>query len=287
MSKHPRNDPSIHKGHRQRLRNRYKASGFESFSSHEILEYLLCYVIPRQDVNPLAHQLLNRFGSLANVLDASCEELQNVDGMGPTSAQFLHMLPELARIYLMNKQLSSRSFNRASDIKKFLQPLFVGATEERLLLMLFDNRMHMLYFDFIAHGSHANVYSSYREIATLVIRHNASAVIIAHNHPQGLAFSSPDDQSATVRLADFLLPLNVVLLEHFLVTEHFCVPIFSHKNSSTASCAESVLKTNFFHDLSCEHSTYAEICHDIFPESFENDIVEQFFPSSTPTNDKK
>ena len=143
---------NLHKEHRKRVRERYAATGFEGFSSHEILEYLLFYAIPRNDTNPVAHTLINRYGSLSAVLEAPYEELADMEGMGPVSAQFLSMLPQLARVYLMDRQVSMKSYD-AMAVKRYLQPMFVGATTEHLILMLLDNGMHLLDCRCVAKGS--------------------------------------------------------------------------------------------------------------------------------------
>lgn len=84
-----------HTGHRQRLKAEFLARGLEGWPDHKVLELLLCYAIPQGDVNGLAHELMERFGSLAGVLDASVEELKKVPGVGEHTAVLLRMLPAL------------------------------------------------------------------------------------------------------------------------------------------------------------------------------------------------
>jgi len=87
----------VHEGHRQRLRDRFLQDGLDGFAPHEVLELLLCYAIPQKNVNPLAHALLNHFGSLHGIFDATPEQLQQVDGIGPYAAAFLHLITPLYR----------------------------------------------------------------------------------------------------------------------------------------------------------------------------------------------
>lgn len=88
-----------HTGHRQRLKAEFLARGLEGWPDHKVLELLLCYAIPQGDVNGLAHELVERFGSLAGALDASVEELKKVPGVGEHTAVLLRMLPALLGRY--------------------------------------------------------------------------------------------------------------------------------------------------------------------------------------------
>lgn len=99
---------SIHSGHRQRLKERYMTSGFESFSDHEILELLLFYVIPRRDTNYIAHHLLDTFGSISKVLDASSEELKKA-GLSESTAVFLRFYPNVIGKYLEDRNYNSKN----------------------------------------------------------------------------------------------------------------------------------------------------------------------------------
>ena len=88
---------SMHDGHRQRLKNRFREEGLDHFDEHQVLELLLFYCIPRIDTNELAHRLLERFGSLANVLEAKAEELEKVPGIGSNAATFLNLVTAVER----------------------------------------------------------------------------------------------------------------------------------------------------------------------------------------------
>ena len=83
---------SVHDGHRQRLKERFCKEGLDNFDEHQVLELLLFYCIPRMDTNPIAHALLNRFGRLAQVLEAPVEELEKVPGIGHNAAVFLSLI---------------------------------------------------------------------------------------------------------------------------------------------------------------------------------------------------
>ena len=95
-------------GHRQRLRDRFNGTGLGAFEDHEVVELLLTYAIPRRDVKPIARSLLDRFGSLAGVLDADPRHLGEVEGVGPTAATLLHLVPALTRRYLRTAGATGR-----------------------------------------------------------------------------------------------------------------------------------------------------------------------------------
>lgn len=98
---------SIHTGHRQRLKERFLKEGLDHFDEHQVLELLLFYCIPRIDTNPLAHALLERFGSLAQVLEAPVEELEKVPGIGSNAATFLSLTTAVGRYYLVNRSIQT------------------------------------------------------------------------------------------------------------------------------------------------------------------------------------
>ena len=95
--------PISHQGHRKRMKERFAQEGLDHFSDIQVLELLLFYCNPRQDTNPIAHNLLDHFGSLAQVLEAPVEELQKVSGVGQNAAGFLHLITEVGRYYLVNR----------------------------------------------------------------------------------------------------------------------------------------------------------------------------------------
>ena len=213
-----------HKGHRNRLRERYLRSGLDDYADHEILERLLTYAIPRVDVNPMAHALIDRFGSLSGVMDASMEELTSVDGIGETSAAFLRMLPEIFRRYEMDKLEPRETYDTLAQIGDYLRALYVGATVEKAYVLLFDNSRHLIGCHEIAEGTVNSVSINVPKIARLCFRANAASVVLAHNHPRGLAIPSGDDIDMTHAVDSALHTLGIQLLEHVIVTEHTFAP---------------------------------------------------------------
>ena len=217
-----------HEGHRKRLRERYARSGMDDFAPHEVLELLLTYVIPRVDVNNQAHALIDRFGSVAGVMDATEKELRDVKGIGPEAAQFLKMLPEVFRHYQLANCDSKDTFDTVAKLGDYLRALYTGVTVERVYLILLDNALKIKDCIHLCDGSVNCSSVTVRTIAEHAFRGNAAAVVLAHNHPRGLAIPSGADLEVTQTVECALETIGVPLLEHLIVTENSCAPILRH-----------------------------------------------------------
>ena len=131
-----------HDKHRERMRERYLSGGFDHFQPHELLEMLLFYARTRGNTNPTAHALMERFGSIKSVMEASLDELEEVEGIGETSAILIKLVTELTRRYAIEAyQPKGASFRNMRDIAMFIAPKFTGLDHEQLHMMLFNNRI--------------------------------------------------------------------------------------------------------------------------------------------------
>lgn len=217
-----------HAGHRKRLRERYARSGMEDFAPHEVLELLLTYAIPRIDVNNQAHALIDRFGSVAGVMDASEEELARVKGIGPEAARFLKMLPAVFRHYQLSSCDGRETYDTVAKLGDYLRALYTGVTVERVYLILLDNALKIKDCIHLCDGSVNCSSVTVRTIAEHALRGNAAAVVLAHNHPRGLAIPSGADLEVTQTVECALETIGVPLLEHLIVTENSYAPILRH-----------------------------------------------------------
>lgn len=214
-----------HKDHRRRMRQRFLKEGLHSFSKHNQLEYLLFYCVPVKDTNVLAHRLLERFGSISAVLDAPYSELLKVDGIGEVAACFLKAIPQISGIYLDDKTNDTNLVNTAERLVDFVRYKFTGKTEEEMLVMCLDCKLKVISYEFIAKGTvNASVINK-RKIAEIALFNKASSVVIAHNHPQGLALPSQEDMMATKTIATALKTINVRLLDSLVVADDDVVSI--------------------------------------------------------------
>ncbi|MGN1014708.1 MAG: RadC family protein [Butyricicoccus sp.] len=207
---------SVHDGHRERMKQRFLEHGLDNFSEHEVLELLLYYSIPRGDVNPITHNLLNQFETLSGVLEADPAELKKVEGVGDKTATLLHLLPPLFRRYRMS-QHQKKALDSAELIGQYLVDYYIGHTNELLTVLLLDNRCHLLAVKALAEGDPRSVRVNYRALAAEVLRRNAANVILAHNHPGGVCVPSREDFVETRMVRDFLQKIGVKLIDHIIV----------------------------------------------------------------------
>lgn len=207
----------IHVGHRGRLKSKYIRAGLDAFESHEVLEFLLTYAIPQKDVNPLAHELIKKFGTLNGVLDASVSQLKEVPGIGEHAAVLITMIPQLAKRYLNAPELMNLySLARESDRVSYFIPKFVGAEEECLYVAFLNKKLEVLSCELIDRGSVDMIQLETRRLIDAAVRFKSSVVIIAHNHFGSVA-ASMADITATNNLAQKLAYCGITLLDHIVV----------------------------------------------------------------------
>ena len=210
---------SIHKGHRQRLKDRFVAEGLDHFTEIQALELALFYAIPRKDTNPIAHALLDRFGSLAQVLDASVEDLARVPGMGESAAVFLHLINQMGRCYLVSRSAQNKVLPTLEDCANYLIPHFYGRRVETVFLLCLDAKCKVLCCKEVGEGSVNSAGISVRRIVETALGANASTVILAHNHPSGIAIPSGEDVQTTRRIAMALQAVEIQLADHIVVAD--------------------------------------------------------------------
>ena len=208
-----------HQGHRERKKRQFRDFGLDAFADHEALELLLYYAIPRQDTNPLAHELLRRFGSLEAVLDASQEDLTTVPGIGENSALLLRLVPQLYRRALAGPRGKAVILNTPEKIGHYLLQRYAGEVREVVYELCLDQKGKLLTCCRVAEGSGASADFNVRTVLMNAIRCGASLVVLSHNHPSGLALPSAADQTATDRVQRALDTVGIQLLDHIVVAD--------------------------------------------------------------------
>ena len=210
---------SIHDGHRQRMKERFRNEGLDHFSDIQVLELLLFYCIPRKDTNPIAHALLERFGSLSQVLDAPIGELAKVPGMGESAATFLSLTTAVGRYYQVDRAMNVEILTSIEQCGRYLVPFFYGRRNETVFLLCLDAKCKVLCCKEIGEGSVNSAGVPIRRIVETALGVNATTVILAHNHPSGIAVPSGEDVIATHRVAAALRTVDIVLADHIVVAE--------------------------------------------------------------------
>ena len=208
---------SIHDGHRERLKARFRAEGLENFDDLHVLELLLFYAQPRRDTNPAAHALLDRFGSLRAVLDARPEELAAVPGVGENAAMLLQLFPQVTRRYLRDSGDTGDILYTTEQCARYLVPYFIGAHEEKVYLLCLDAKCKVLDCRQLQEGSVNAASVSVRKVADAAIRANAASVVLAHNHTSGVALPSQEDRETTAIVRDALAGIGIRLADHIVI----------------------------------------------------------------------
>ncbi len=211
----------LHAGHRQRMKERFIKHGLETFDDHNVLEILLFYAIPRGDINPLAHELMNRFGKLSDVFDAPIEELKKVNGMGDNAAALIKLIPQISRRYMISRAISQEDVYLTDSKKagRFIVPYFYGAREETVYMICLDAKCKVLNCRIMFKGEVNSANVSMRKIVENALAYSATSVIMAHNHPSGIALPSKEDERTTERIIDALGAVDIVLADHIVVAD--------------------------------------------------------------------
>lgn len=207
----------IHDGHRRRMKEEFLRGGLEHMPPHRVLELLLFYSIPQGDVNDLAHELLERFGSLTAVLEVPYGELLKVPGVGPHTASHICLITALARRYYTEKAELTHYEDPLEKVAQQMVARYLGHTEERLTLVCLDDKLKVLYFQFVKAGVEDAVRVQFRDLARIALDCHATQVILGHNHPYGLALPSRSDVETTAQLAAKFQLLGIRLLDHIVV----------------------------------------------------------------------
>ncbi len=207
---------NVHDGHRQRLREKYLADGADSFADHNLLELLLCYSRPRGDVNPLAHELINTFGSFAGVFSAPYEELLKVEGTGQSTALLIRLIRDICSRYEVSLTNVGRTLTNTEDAGRYLMPYFIGKSQETVYIVCLDGKHKVLYCGEIGAGDSRNVDITVRSVLETSLRHGAADVLLAHNHPSGVALPSSLDIESTQNMRETLGSVGIRLVEHLI-----------------------------------------------------------------------
>ena len=213
------NKENVHGGHRERLKKRFLEEGLEHFDEHQVLELLLFYCIPRQDTNPIAHALLEHFGSLSQVMEADPTELKKVAGMGEASATFLSLLNAFNRYYQVNRASSLVILNTLEDCGRYLMPFFYGRRNETVYLLCLDAKCKVLCCKEVGEGSVNSAAVPIRRVVEMALGANATSVVLAHNHPSGIVLPSDEDYLTTRQLAVALAAVDITLVDHMIMAD--------------------------------------------------------------------
>ena len=209
---------NIHQGHRKRLRKQViYSSDLSTLPEHNVLETLLSFSIARKDVNPLAHELLNTFGSLSNVLSAPKEKLMQINGLGEVAVdhiKFCAMLPEYMKL---SRKAICNKIKTSADAVAYLRSKIEVTDKERFYFVLMDNNGKVICFKSIP-GTTDKIYIDMRSFVSQITVVPASAIVICHTHPHGDLMPSRQDIDFTSKLDSLLKTIGILLCDHIILT---------------------------------------------------------------------
>lgn len=208
---------AIHDGHRERLRDSFLEHGLESFREVQALELLLFYAIPRRDTNPIAHALLDHFGSMEAVFAASERELCEVPGVGKHTAALILLVPQILKRSRVAAASENRYIRNGREAAEYLRPWLDTEREEVAMMICLDSQMAVINCVEVARGSINSVEFNIRRVVEIAMKSKASNVILAHNHPEGSPRMSREDDIVTGRIYKALDLMNIRLFDHIIV----------------------------------------------------------------------
>ncbi len=209
-----------HAGHRSRLREAFMENGIEGMADHQVLELLLTYALPRVDVNPLAHRLLDRFGSLTAVLSARPDQLQQIQGMGASAAVFLSLLGQVDRRMLLQRfseQGKRPVLSTPSALGGYILALSLHDRYETLRLVCLNKKYELIHEGVVSSGSLTEVLADPRPILETALVHKACFIAISHNHPSGDLTPSQEDEMAAQRLEAAAEAVGIGMADQFIL----------------------------------------------------------------------
>lgn len=218
MSKESSRNPA--EGHRARLRKRFERSGFQGFAEHEVIELLLTLCIPRRDVKEPARKLIKKYKTMRGVLEAQPEELRQIEGIGEVAPVALSVIREAATLYLLEQAEGDDVYNSVDKLAAFWRARLAGLRHEVFEVAYLDNGYRLLR-DGVERLQSGTVDRSVvypREIVAAALRREASAIVLAHNHPGGSLKPSEQDQQLTDQIVHAAVPLGLRVVDHLIIT---------------------------------------------------------------------
>ena len=208
-----------HAGHRQRKKEQFLRYGLDAFAPHEALELLLYYAIPRMDTNGIAHALLTRFGSLDGVFKASVPELMQVEGVGQSAALLIRLTAQIYKRSQTERDRPGQAIRNEAEAAAFFKKYFWNERNEIVLEVCLDGKCRVLAWHKLSEGGANNSAFNLRDTLRHALEDNAVFVLLAHNHPSGVALPSAEDIQTTETVRYALSAMGVHLLDHIIVAE--------------------------------------------------------------------
>ena len=206
---------SVHKGHRERVMQKFINHGLSSFTDFEVLEFLLFYAIPYKDTNVLAHKLIEKFGSIKGVMEAEHFELVSVSGIGERAASLIVLLREIYK-YINTCQYTCDILATSKLTAQFCMNYFKDHLEENFILISIDSDKRVKCIDVISKGDETETAFYPRNVVKAVVKNRVTSVILAHNHPGNDTEPSANDLIITEKICNLLRGVGVTVVDHVI-----------------------------------------------------------------------
>jgi DNA repair protein RadC len=216
VARDPAGTPHFH-GHRQRLRERFLDAGSVALADYELLELLLFPALPRSDVKPLAKTLIDRFGGFAGVINADIAALQEIPGLGITSAIALKAVQAAIQRVLKAEVIDRPILSSWQGVLDYCHVAMAHARIEEFRLLFLDRRNALIADEVQQRGTvdHTPVYP--REVVKRALDLGASAIILVHNHPSGDPTPSKADIEMTREVAKVARLMGIEVHDHLII----------------------------------------------------------------------
>lgn len=215
---------NIHAGHRQRLRSLFLKTGGFYMEDHQLLELLLFYSVPRRDTNPLAHQLLNHFGSLSGVIHASAESLMSIKGVGPNTVALLRLVGEIIARREQALQNPSENLDSCEKLEAYFRPLFLSSQRRVYVLSLNAVGKVLSASDLGSLGSTCPPLDL-KAIVVEAARNQAAQIALAVPRPNALQLPTQPDLEEALRCERALAAISIRLMDVLFFSGEECVSL--------------------------------------------------------------
>lgn len=219
---------TAHDGHRKRMRERFRANGLNGFAEHEVVELILFYGRARGNVNDTAHALVDTFGSLPGVLEATPEQLMAVDGIGEESATLLSLILPLFRRYSDEINQERTKLTGRQPTMAYCRTMMAGYRQEQFYVICLTADGSIICNRKVTEGTLTSVTAYPRLVLEAALNSNAHSVVLCHNHPGGVAMPSDDDICTTRYLQQLLEGVGIIVLDHIIVAGNQTYSMVQH-----------------------------------------------------------
>jgi len=255
---------NVHEGHRQRLKNAVDNDAeMDSFSDHQVLEYLLSFLIPRKDTNQIAHELIDTFGNLYGVLSATSEELFSVRNMTKNASHLLPNITAIVRKAELSRIKNKTRINNIDDAVALLRPYFMNRNHEKLYIVCLDVNDRVIQVNCISEGLANFSTIDINKIMSIVTRTKTSKIIMAHNHPAGTLIPSQEDISCTSMLAITLNTIGTIVVDHIIFTTEGYFSFYQHDMMTEIFISgDKIFGTDYTHKVRCRRDVKKYVLED-------------------------